>query len=98
MAHTTDTIMMIRPANFGFNAETAENNAFQYNDRGESTQEIAAQARDEFDEMAKLLRTKGIDIIVVEDTAEPKKPDAIFPNNWISFHDNGAVVTYPMFA
>lgn len=98
MAHTTDTIMMIRPANFGFNAETAENNAFQYNDRGESTQEIAAQARDEFDEMAKVLRTKGIDIIVVEDTAEPKKPDAIFPNNWISFHDNGAVVTYPMFA
>ncbi|MFT4535339.1 MAG: hypothetical protein ACJA1A_003439 [Saprospiraceae bacterium] len=98
MAHTTDTIMMVRPANFGFNAETAENNAFQSNDRGESKQEIANQARDEFDEMVKILRSKGVDIIVVDDTDEPKKPDAIFPNNWISFHDNGAVVTYPMFA
>ncbi len=98
MAHTTDTIMMVRPANFGFNAETAENNAFQSNDRGESKKDIASQARDEFDAMVKILRSKGVDIIVVEDTKEPKKPDAIFPNNWISFHDNGAVVTYPMFA
>jgi hypothetical protein len=57
MAHTTDTIMMVRPANFGFNAETAENNAFQSNDRGESKQEIANQARDEFDEMVKMLRS-----------------------------------------
>ncbi len=98
MAHTTDTIMMVRPANFGFNAETAENNAFQSNDRGETASNIATQARDEFDAMVKTLKSKGVDIIVVEDTDEPKKPDAIFPNNWISFHRNGAVVTYPMFA
>jgi len=90
--------MMVRPANFGFNAETAENNAFQSNDRDETSSEIAEKARDEFDSMVKTLRSKGIDIIVIEDTAEPKKPDAIFPNNWISFHSNGAVVTYPMFA
>lgn len=98
MGHTTDTIMMVRPANFGFNAETAENNAFQSNDRGESKDNIAKQARDEFDAMVMTLRSKGVDVIVVEDTDEPKKPDAIFPNNWISFHRNGAVVTYPMFA
>jgi len=98
MAHTTDTILMVRPANFGFNAETAGNNAFQSNDRGETLVDIADQAREEFDAMVEILRSKGVDIIVVEDTDEPKKPDAIFPNNWISFHNNGAVVTYPMFA
>ncbi len=98
MAHTTDTILMVRPANFGFNAETAENNAFQSNDRGEAAVDIAAQAKEEFDAMVQILRSKGVNIIVVEDTNEPKKPDAIFPNNWISFHNNGAVVTYPMFA
>jgi hypothetical protein len=90
--------MMVRPANFGFNDETAGNNAFQSNERGESNEDIASKARDEFDSMVKTLRSKGVDIIVVEDTNEPIKPDAIFPNNWISFHDNGAVVTYPMFA
>jgi hypothetical protein len=89
---------MVRPANFGFNAETAENNAFQSNDRGEAAVDIAAQAKEEFDAMVQILRSKGVNIIVVEDTNEPKKPDAIFPNNWISFHNNGAVVTYPMFA
>lgn len=89
---------MVRPANFGFNTETAENNAFQSNNRGETSSEIAENAKDEFDAMVKILRSKGIDIIVVEDTSKPKKPDAIFPNNWISFHRNGAVVTYPMFA
>lgn len=98
MAHTTDTILMVRPANFGFNAETAENNAFQSNDRGEAAVDITAQAKEEFDAMVQILRSKGVNIIVVEDTNEPKKPDAIFPNNWISFHNNGAVVTYPMFA
>lgn len=89
---------MVRPANFGFNAETATNNAFQSNDRGETPMNIARLARDEFDNMVEKLRSKGVEIFVIEDTAEPKKPDAIFPNNWISFHKSGAVITYPMYA
>jgi len=89
---------MIRPANFGFNSQTAENNAFQSDDKGESAKDISSKAIEEFDEMVKTLRSNGINIIVVEDTPEPKKPDAIFPNNWISLHMNGAVLTYPMFA
>jgi len=98
MAHTTNTIMMVRPANFGFNAETAANNAFQSNDRGETAMNIARQARNEFDNMVEILRSKGVEIFVIEDNVDPKKPDAIFPNNWISFHKSGAVITYPMFA
>ncbi len=89
---------MIRPANFGFNEETAGNNAFQSDDKGESPSEISKKARSEFDEMVKILRSKGVNIVVVDDTPSPVKPDAIFPNNWVSFHVNGAVLTYPMFA
>lgn len=89
--------MMVRPACFQFNEETAENNAFQtpgdYNDKV-----IRLKAIEEFDDMVTLLRSKGITIEVIQDTAEPVKPDAIFPNNWISFHKDGTVVTYPMFA
>lgn len=98
MSQTTNKILMIRPANFAFNAETAENNAFQSNDRDESKKDVAEQARDEFDAMVETLLSNGVEVLVVEDTAEPKKPDAIFPNNWISLHENGAVITYPMFA
>lgn len=89
---------MIRPANFGFNEQTAGNNAFQSDDKGESSKDIAQKARDEFDRMVETLRSNGIHIVVIEDTNAPKKPDAIFPNNWISFHVNSAVITYPMFA
>ena len=98
MGTTTNNILMIRPANFGFNAQTAENNAFQSDDRNETPAEIAKQAQKEFDAMVETLRSKGVNIIVVEDTDTPKKPDAIFPNNWVSFHVNGAVLTYPMYA
>lgn len=98
MSTTTNTILMIRPANFRFNTQTAENNAFQSDDKDESNAEISWQARSEFDDMVSVLRSKGINIIVIEDTPSPAKPDAIFPNNWISFHENGAVLTYPMFA
>ena len=98
MSTTTNSILMIRPANFGFNSQTAGNNAFQSENKGESSKVIATKAREEFDEMVKILRSNGINIIVVEDTDEPEKPDAVFPNNWISFHVNGAVLTYPMFA
>jgi len=98
MSHTTSNIMMVRPANFGFNPETAENNAFQSNDRGSSAEEIRLKAIEEFDNMVMVLRNKGVNVEVIEDTKDPIKPDALFPNNWISFHKNGSVITYPMYA
>ena len=88
---------MIRPANFQFNEETAANNAFQT--AGEYDNEaVKNKALEEFDAMVEVLRSKGITVEVVQDTDQPVKPDAIFPNNWISFHADGTVVTYPMFA
>ena len=97
MRQITDKIMMIRPASFQFNEETAANNAFQT--AGDyDVEAIKAKAIEEFDAMVETLRSKGITVEVIQDTAEPAKPDAIFPNNWISFHENGTVVTYPMYA
>ena len=93
--YISDTVLMIEPVAFGFNPETAMNNYFQK----EGTQENAqTRALSEFQNMVKLLRDKGIEVIVVQDTLEPHTPDSIFPNNWISFHEDGTVVTYPMFA
>jgi len=94
---TTSHLMMVRPANFGFNPQTAESNAFQTNDTSLSQQEISKKAVEEFDGMVATLRGVGINVMVVEDTETPVKPDAIFPNNWVSFHDNGTVITYPMY-
>lgn len=93
---STHKILMIRPSHFGFNSETAESNAFQQSNDQMDPDEVAHAAVREFDHMVHLLRTAGIDIEVIEDTVSPVKPDAIFPNNWISFHDNGMIVTYPM--
>lgn len=98
MSQVTDTIMMIRPASFGFNEQTAKNNVFQSEDSTLSQEQVSAKAIEEFDKMVEILRSKGIKVIVIQDTEEPKKPDAIFPNNWISFHANGSVITYPMYA
>ena len=92
---TTDTVLMVRPAAFGFNEETAASNAFQK--EGEQA-DIAAAARRESDEYIGLLRENGIKVIAVEDTAEPHTPDSVFPNNWFSTHDDGTLVLYPMFA
>lgn len=89
--------MMVRPANFGFNPQTAESNAFQTNDTSLSQQEISRKAIAEFDGMVAKLRDVGVKVMVVEDTNQPVKPDAIFPNNWVSFHNNGTVITYPMY-
>ncbi len=86
---------MIRPVNFSFNAETAVNNAFQVNDAQADTQTKAAA---EFNNMVHTLRSNGIDVLVIDDTPSPHTPDSIFPNNWVSFHDDGTVVLYPMFA
>lgn len=90
--------MMVRPANFGFNADTAQNNAFQVKDDVLSAQEIHAKALAEFDLMVTKIRQLGVEVFVFQDTDEPIKPDAIFPNNWISFHHYGRVVTYPMWS
>lgn len=88
---------MIRPVNFGFNQETAESNTFQNAAFGEQNKEQSQQiALLEFDEMVSQLRKSGVNVIVIDDTPQPHTPDSIFPNNWISFHNNGSVITYPM--
>lgn len=89
---------MVRPANFQFNAETAENNAFQSRDGLLSADEMRERALAEFDGFVQNLRSAGVQVIVAEDTAEPVKPDAVFPNNWVSFHQEGTVISYPMYA
>jgi hypothetical protein len=95
---TTSNILMIRPANFGFNEETAANNSFQTQAHFLKPDQIKKKAMEEFDNFVAKMRGVGINVIVIEDTAEPIKPDAVFPNNWISFHQNSMVVTYPMYA
>lgn len=92
---TTSNILMIRPVNFSFNAETAVNNAFQVQGQDTGAQE---KARREFDDFVSRLRENGITVTVVDDTPVPYTPDSIFPNNWVSFHEDGTVVLYPMFA
>ncbi|MFC3878677.1 citrulline utilization hydrolase CtlX [Algoriphagus namhaensis] len=94
---TSSHILMVRPAHFGFNPETAENNFYQKNDT-RPQQEIEEQARVEFDGFVALLRDQGVNVIVVEDTAEPVKTDAVFPNNWFSTHPDGKLITYPMYS
>lgn len=89
------TILMVRPASFGFNEQTAVNNSFQ-NRNGSS--DINQKAVKEFDTMVASIRGAGIEVIVIEDTVEPPKPDAIFPNNWFCTLDDGTVVLFPMFA
>ena len=94
---STSHILMVRPVNFGFNVETADSNAFQDVKLAAQTKDIAqADALHEFDNMTAQLSAAGIDIIVVEDTPAPYTPDSIFPNNWISFHQSGKIVLYPM--
>lgn len=92
---TTDTVLMIEPVAFGYNAQTAENNYFQVNSENEDTQ---AKALVEFKNFVEKLRSKGVNVITVKDTLEPHTPDSIFPNNWVSFGKDGKVVLYPMFA
>ena len=98
MKQLTDTILMIRPVKFGYNVETAENNHYQQLLTGVAPNEIQQRARTEFDRLVEKLRARGVNVITVNDTAEKDTPDSIFPNNWISFHDDGTVVTYPMWA
>lgn len=95
---TTPHILMVRPANFAFNEETAANNAFQSRDGKLTPAEMRERAMKEFDGFVAQLRASGVDVIVAHDTADPVKPDAVFPNNWVTFHQEGFMVTYPMFA
>lgn len=93
----TNTILMVRPVRFRMNEETAVNNYFQ-EDLDIKNQTINLRAQQEFDDFVKALRSKGVEVIVVDDIYERDTPDSIFPNNWISFHANGTVGLYPMFA
>lgn len=93
MQHTSH-LLMIQPVNFGFNTETAVNNTFQKNMGGDLQQ----QALHEFTDFVAVLRKNKIDVTVVKDSLHPATPDSIFPNNWISFHADGRIFLYPMFA
>lgn len=86
---------MIEPIAFGYNAETAENNYFQVEQKGS---DIQSKALAEFNSFVGKLRNKGVNVITIKDTLDPHTPDSIFPNNWVSFHKDGKVVLYPMFA
>ena len=92
---TTSHILMIKPVAFDFNAETAVNNAFQQQGSNENAQQ---KAEAEFDGFVEKLSAAGVDVTVVQDTPVPHTPDSIFPNNWISFHQDGSIVLYPMYA
>jgi hypothetical protein len=90
---TSNTILMVRPSRFAFNAEAAASNAFA---RPASIPDVAAIAMREFDRLAERLDDAGVEMVILPDPPEPAKPDAVFPNNWVSFHGDGAVVFYPM--
>lgn len=100
MPQTTDTVLMIRPAHFGSNPETAPSNAFQHPDALSDLPEriVHRAALDEFTRVVAALTDAGVRVCVVDDLPEPVRPDAIFPNNWFSTHDDGTVVLYPMHA
>jgi hypothetical protein len=85
---------MIRPVNFSFNTETAVNNAFQ----SAATDDAQKKALEEFEGFAALLKNNGVDVTIIDDTPDPYTPDSIFPNNWVSFHGDGTVCLYPMYA
>ena len=94
----TNSILMIRPIQFRMNEQTAVNNYYQKVLGNLSHSEINAKAVQEFDAFVDKLRVVGIQVIVMNDTQEFDTPDSIFPNNWISFHNNGTIALYPMFA
>lgn len=90
----SSNILMIRPVRFNYNPETAVNNRFQ----SKSGNAVEQKALEEFNGFIRLLQNNRLDPVVVNDTPEPFTPDSVFPNNWISFHENGTLILYPMFA
>lgn len=97
MRQAAAKIMMVRPAHFGYDPLTAKTNSFQQTEGADQKHNIQQTAIDEFNSAVNTLRTKGVEVVVIDDTDEPKKPNAVFPNNWVSFH-NGRVILYPMLA
>ena len=98
MSQITNTVLMIRPAQFRMNEQTSVNNYYQKDLENALPEAVNKMAVKEFDAMVKKLKKAGIKVIVVKDTKEFDTPDSIFPNNWISFHANGTIGLYPMFA
>lgn len=98
MNQTTNSILMIRPVAFRMNEQTAVNNYYQKVLDNLLPATVNTKAQEEFDAFVKKLQAVGVNVIVVDDTTNPDTPDSIFPNNWISFHETGDVVLYPMFA
>ena len=96
LSFMTSHLLMIRPSRFAYNAETAVNNAFQV--APSDSESVQTKALAEFDAFVEKLKSNGIDVTVVQDIPEPHTPDSIFPNNWISFHSDGTICLYPMFA
>lgn len=95
---TTNHVVMVRPANFGYNAETAMNNRFQTRPEDIKPEDIQKLALIEFDNFVFQLEKAGVTVNVFEDTEDPLKPDAIFPNNWFTTHNDGSFITYPLYA
>lgn len=95
-SQSAQSVLMVRPASFGFNPQTAATNAFQHPARADAAAAAAALA--EFDAATTVIGKAGINVYVADDSPDPPKPDAIFPNNWVSFHADGTVVLYPMMA
>jgi len=96
-AQSTDSVLMIRPSRFYPNPETAADNAFQ-READRDSAALTLIAREEFDAAVQTLRAAGVGVRVFEDTAEPEKPDAVFPNNWISMHHDGRIALFPMYS
>jgi len=91
-------VAMVRPASFGFNPDTAPSFLFQREITDANRKEIERRARIEFDLLAGRLKDAGVEVIIFDDKEELNTPDAVFPNNWVSFHHDGTVVLYPMLA
>lgn len=98
MLNKASKILMIRPVKFGFNTQTAESNSFQQKEDIDNAETIQKKALAEFNVFSNKLIDAGIDVVIYDDTVSPHTPDSIFPNNWISFHENNELVLYPMLA
>src|SRR5438045_1696180 len=97
LTQSTSSVLMVRPCQFYPNPETAADNAFQAR-LDCAVDSLSTVARKEFDAAVQTLRAAGVNVRVFEDTAEPEKPDAVFPNNWISTHHDGRIALFPMYS
>ena len=98
LSQAPSDVLMIRPASFGYNNQTSGSNLFQKNAHPGISKDLVTRAVKEFDKMVKILKNHGVNVVVIQDTPLPVRPDAVFPNNWISFHHDGTIVIYPMMA